>query len=310
VGGIVSVLSKHSGPGEGLQQKGGGYFQVPDLVFDLELTANEKLVLIYFMRRADREGRSFPSVERICRDCGFKAQNTVRRAVKGLEKQGLLRVVRTAARSNRFYVAGWLYEAIGKGKAGYIKNGIASPAARNDDTGDNASLRGSVVRDRGNLTDMSTVAEAPLSHMTDFTASGTNLSRTPSLNEAYPSSDEVSTLQNMKPKEYTVEGSAEKEYTVSLKDNAREKTKRVHEEACASSSQPSRSDDNSVTMLDVANHMDTLSPEERRRFDAEALKLGKPGEPDPRENLWQKRLLRVRYLRRLREGVKPNSREG
>jgi len=55
-----------------------------------------------------------------------------------------------------------------------------------------------------------------------------------------------------------------------------------------------------VTLLDVVNHLDTLSPEERRRFDAEAFRLGKPGEPDPRENLWQKRLLRVRYLQRLR----------
>ncbi|HML94353.1 MAG TPA: hypothetical protein PKC29_02860, partial [Thermodesulfobacteriota bacterium] len=170
----------------------------------------------------------------------------------------------------------------------------------NDGTGDDASLQGSAVCDRGNLTDISIVAEAPLSHLTDFTVSETNLSYTPSEFEDPPSNNEAPGVQNLNPKEYTVEGRLRKENTV--KEEARKKTKRVHEEAGASSSPPSRLDDNSVTLLDVANHMDTLSPEERRRFDAEAFRLGKPGEPDPGENLWQKRLLRVRHLKRLREG--------
>lgn len=293
-------MSKHSGPGEGLQQKGGGYFQVPDLVFDLSLTANEKLVLIYFMRRADRDGRSFPSVERICRDCGFGSRNTARKAMNSLIEAGLIRRVAVPGRSYNFYISKELRRVIEDAKAGYIKNGIASPAARNDDTGDNASLRGSVVCDRGNLTDMNTVAEAPLNNVTDLSRSVTEASATRSEYDPPCSNNDPPGGQNMTPKEYTVEGSAEKENTV--KEDAREKIKRVHEEACASSSQPSRSDDDKVTMLDVANHMDSLSPEEKRRFDAEAFKLGKPGEPDPRENLWQRRLLRVRYLRRLREG--------
>lgn len=271
------ALNRHSGPEGGLLQKGGGYFQVPDLVFDLDLTANEKLVLIYFMRRADRRGRSFPSVERICRDCGFGAQNTARKAVKGLEQRGLLRVERKASRSNQFYVAGWLYGVI---KASRGKSGSAS--RRHDDDEDVLSH------------------ESPPDNLTDFTVSETNLSYTPSKNEGPPSFNEASTLQNMKPKEYTVEGSSNKEDTVSLKEDAREKTKRVHEESCASSSSDPRLDDDEVTMLDVANHMDALTPAERRRFDAEALKLRRPGEPDPRENLWQKRVQRVRHLRRLR----------
>jgi len=271
---------------------------VPDLVFDLELTANEKLVLIYFMRRADREGRSFPSVERICRDCGFKSENTARKAVRNLVERGLIRMESVPGRSYNFFVSREFYRVIETAKGKYIKNGIASPAARNDDTGDNASLRGSVICDRGNPTDISTLAEAPLRHLTDFTVSGTESSCTPSEFEEPPSNNEAPGLHYLNPKEYTIEGSAEKENTV--KEDARKKTKRVHEEACASSS-PDRVDDE-VTMLDVANHMDALSPEERRRFDAEAFRLGKPGEPDPGENLWQKRLLRVRYLQRLREG--------
>ena len=103
-------------PGQGSIQKSGGYFQVPDLVFDLPLTVTEKLVLIYFMRRADREGRSFPSVERICRDCGIKSRSTVRKVLKGLEKEGLVRIERKPSKSNRFYVAGWLYEIIERAK--------------------------------------------------------------------------------------------------------------------------------------------------------------------------------------------------
>jgi hypothetical protein len=53
-------------------------------------------------------------------------------------------------------------------------------------------------------------------------------------------------------------------------------------------------------MLGVAEHMDALTPAERRKFDAEAFRLREPGEPDPRESEWQKRVLRVRHLRRLR----------
>lgn len=249
---------------------------MPDLVFDLDLTANEKLVLIYFMRRADRQGRSFPSVERICRDCGFGAQNTARKAVKGLEQRGLLRVERKASRSNQFYVAGWLYGVI---KASRGKSGSAS---RRQDDGEDALLY-----------------DSPPGNLTDFTVSETNLSYTPSKNEVPPSFNEASTLQNMKPKEYTVEGNSNKEDTVSLKEDAREKAKCVHEEADASSSSDPLLDDE-VTMLDVANHMDALSPAERRRFDAEALKLRRPGEPDPEGSEWQKRVLRMRHLRRLR----------
>lgn len=104
---------------------------MPDLVFDLELTANEKLVLIYFMRRADREGRSFPSVERICRDCGFGSRNTARKAMNSLIEAGLIRRESVRGRSYNFYISRELRRVIENAKAGYVKNGIASPAARN-----------------------------------------------------------------------------------------------------------------------------------------------------------------------------------
>lgn len=100
-----------------------GYFQVPDLVFDLPLSANEKLLLIYFMRRADKGGRSFPSVNRICRDCGIKSRNTVRKAVKGLEKAALVRKVEVTGRPHYYIVSKEFYDVIQAAKEKYFKRG-------------------------------------------------------------------------------------------------------------------------------------------------------------------------------------------
>ena len=253
--GIVSVLNKHgSEPVRGSSQKSGGYFQVPDMVFDLPLTANEKLVLIYFMRRADRAGRSFPSVQRICRDCGFGSKNTALKAINSLVNSGLIRRKPVPGRSHNYFVSRELYRVIEEAKERYA----------------------------GRVKDSS-----------------------PTCSEyEHPCSDnEPPGVQNMNPKEYTVEGSTENEYTVKTK--ARKNTKRAHEEARASSSLSPPVDDhgdNKVTLLDVAEHMHSLTPRERKEFDREALRLLKPGEPDPQESLWQRRLLRVRYLRQMRDG--------
>jgi len=262
-------LSKYGiEPGEGTVEFSGGYFQVPDLVFDLPLAANEKLVLIYFMRRADRSGRSFPSVERICRDCGIKSGSTVRKVLKGLEREGLVRIERKPSKSNRFYVAGWLYEVIERAKDSHItKKKNAAGKSSLDDTNNDI--------------------------------------RTDTPQNLYPCPSEFvpPTPQILTPKEYTVEPGTENEYTV--KKEARKKKIRAHEEAHASSSLSppiDDYDDNKVTMLDVAEHLHSLTPRERKEFDREALRLGKPGEPDPQESLWQRRLLRVRYLERLRGG--------
>ncbi|HSC34082.1 MAG TPA: helix-turn-helix domain-containing protein, partial [Thermodesulfobacteriota bacterium] len=106
-------MNKHGfGPGEGPVEFSGGYFQVPDVVFDLPLAANEKLVLIYFMRRADRSGRSFPSVERICRDCGFGSRNTALKAINSLVSRGLIRRKPVPGRSHDYFVSKELYRVI------------------------------------------------------------------------------------------------------------------------------------------------------------------------------------------------------
>jgi hypothetical protein len=242
------------GPGEGPVEFSGGYFQVPDVVFDLPLTANEKLVLIYFMRRADRTGRSFPSMDRICRDCGFGSRNTAYKAINNLTNLGLIRRSPVPGRSHNYFVSKDLCRVIEEAKeryAGRVKE--SSPTCSE--------------------------YEHPCSN------------------------NEPPGVQNMNTKEYTVEGSTEKEYTV--KTEARKNKKRAPEEAHASSSLTPPADDHDdkrVTLLDVAEHLHSLTPQERKEFDREAQKLGKPGEPDPADSLWQRLLLRVRYLRQLREG--------
>jgi hypothetical protein len=299
-------LSKYGiEPGEGTVEFSGGYFQVPDLVFDLPLAANEKLVLIYFMRRADRAGRSFPSVERICRDCGFGSKNTALKVINSLVNRGLIRRRPVPGRSHDYFVSRELCRVIEDAKARYRKSEIASPAARNDEIDEptnSLSLRRSVVCDCGNLMKENDGFGSPFFLSADEEGRVNESSPTRSEYEHPCSDNEPPGVQNMNPKEYTVEPGTENEYTV--KKEARKKKVLALEEAHASSSlSPPLDDydDNGVTLLDVAEHLHSLTPRERKEFDREALKFGKPGEPDPAESLWQRRLLRVRYLRQLRE---------
>ncbi len=214
------------------------------MVFDLPLTANEKLVLIYFLRRADRAGRSFPSVDRICRDCGFGSKNTALKAINNLVESGLVRREPVPGRSHNYFVSRELCRIIEEAKVRYAWRVKESSPTRSE-------------------------YEHPCSN------------------------NEPPGVQNMNPKEYTV------------KKETHKNIKRTNEEAHASSSLSPPVDnysDNQVTLLDVAEHMHLLTPGERKEFDREAQKLGKPGEPDPADSLWQRRLLRVRYLERLRGG--------
>ena len=240
-----------------------GYFQAPDLVFDLPLAANEKLVLLYFLRRADKAGRCFPSVARIASDCGFKSENTARKAVRGLESSGLVHITCHNGRPNYYTVTRELYEVILLAKEKYNGSGQA----------------------------VKTPVEVDEMQRLDYMLSCVS-SPTPSKYEDPPSNNEPPPLQNLNPKEYTY-----KENTTKVDTEKKAARKKREEEGSASSS--SEDGDSKVTLSDVLDYMSALSPEEKRRFDNEARKLGKPGEPDPDTNLWQKRLLRVRYLERL-----------
>jgi len=81
-----------------------GYFKVPDFVFALGLTAYVLIVLIYLCRRSDKHGVSFPSLNRIGKDCGIKSRTTVINAIKQLQDLKLIEKVRSGSkgRSNRY----------------------------------------------------------------------------------------------------------------------------------------------------------------------------------------------------------------
>ena len=73
-----------------------------------QLPSRAKAVYIYLHDRCDKEKKAWPSIKRIATDMSL-SPNTVRRAIKDLEKSGLLRkeyVYRKngLAISNRYYL--------------------------------------------------------------------------------------------------------------------------------------------------------------------------------------------------------------
>ena len=67
-----------------------GYFKAPDLIFDIHLSPNAKLVLLNLCRRSNKNGYSFPSLNKICQDTGIKSTNTISKGIKELCNSGLL----------------------------------------------------------------------------------------------------------------------------------------------------------------------------------------------------------------------------
>ena len=62
----------------------GGYFKTPDFIFDILLSPQAIAILSCFCRRADKSGRSFPSIDRICKDTGIKSPTSVRKHINEL----------------------------------------------------------------------------------------------------------------------------------------------------------------------------------------------------------------------------------
>lgn len=79
---------------------------MPNFLFDLPIGEHAKLILIYLCRRADRKGFSFPSLDRMGRDCGIGSHNTVGKAIKELESKDLIiKESGGVGRSNRYRLA-------------------------------------------------------------------------------------------------------------------------------------------------------------------------------------------------------------
>ena len=89
--GSTKNLLEKKGHTQSFSKTSRGYFEAPNLIFDLPISSNEKIILLNLIRRADKIGRSFPSQCRICKDCGIKSRKTVRTALKQLEKTGLIK---------------------------------------------------------------------------------------------------------------------------------------------------------------------------------------------------------------------------
>jgi len=94
-----------------------GYFRAPDAIFDLNLSANAMLVLLNLYRRADKEGRSFPSKNRIARDCGF-SKRTTDRAVKELINRGIVKIDPRPGLSSLYF----LDNSIGEYSSAHLQN--------------------------------------------------------------------------------------------------------------------------------------------------------------------------------------------
>jgi len=91
----------------------GGYCQVPNFIFDLGLEPYQLLVFTNLIRRANKSGVCFPSIDRICKDTGIRSQNTVRKAIKELISKNLVTLLsRKRGCSNWYQVSPIIYETI------------------------------------------------------------------------------------------------------------------------------------------------------------------------------------------------------
>jgi len=68
-----------------------GYYKTPDFIFDILLSPQAIAILSYFCRRADKSGRSFPSIDRICKDTGIKSPTSVRKYINKLIELDLVK---------------------------------------------------------------------------------------------------------------------------------------------------------------------------------------------------------------------------
>ena len=68
-------------------------FYAAAAIFDSDVSASAKLVLLYLSRVSNREGVCFPSLATIGEHCGY-SKNTVRKALAELEQAGLLTMER------------------------------------------------------------------------------------------------------------------------------------------------------------------------------------------------------------------------
>lgn len=67
------------------------YFMIPNDVFNLMLTPSQFAVFCYLLRCSDKSWTCYPSIPTIAQACRL-SENTVRKALKYLEKRNIIRI--------------------------------------------------------------------------------------------------------------------------------------------------------------------------------------------------------------------------
>lgn len=81
-----------------------GNFWAPDEIFGpIQLSPNARLLFLYFSRRADKTGLSYPTLSTASRDCGFSRRTTIR-TIRELEMLGLISVKHSPGRKTNEYL--------------------------------------------------------------------------------------------------------------------------------------------------------------------------------------------------------------
>ncbi|MCL0049667.1 helix-turn-helix domain-containing protein, partial [Peptococcaceae bacterium] len=90
-GGCNNCTRVEQGKMTTIRRKKTGFFIADNVIFDRkDLNANEKLVYLYFCRRANSENKAWPSYQRIADDSGL-SRRTVIEVIKGLIDKNLLK---------------------------------------------------------------------------------------------------------------------------------------------------------------------------------------------------------------------------
>ena len=118
------------------KRPGEGWFKVPDSIFEMNLSHYAILVLLYLLRRAGPEGTCYPKTERICKDCGIKAVNTVKKALRELLSRNLITITPRGPRMSNLYTIAPLLRETLRRKGGRDKTTHETKPSSHDTFGD------------------------------------------------------------------------------------------------------------------------------------------------------------------------------